>query len=185
VSNDPALNWLKIISATGGLLSTSGLRAARFFLNPFISTLMAIKLRLTGTVSDAPRSLTYTISGMPRFNFGVRVGGIRKRTYRITAYGSTARFGDHHLRSGDRVQVEGAFLRRRRATAEELVRADTIRHVGNSLPPSAGTPVRFVPEDPPRGGTLRTVPSAHEYGTGKRSHDFAAEVDDAIAAALG
>jgi hypothetical protein len=145
---------------------------------------MAIKLRLTGTVSDAPRSLTYTISGMPRFSFGVRVGGIRKRTYRITAYGSTARFGDRHLRSGDRVQVEGAFLRRRRAAAEELVRADTIRHVGNSLPPSPGTPGRFVPADPPRAGTLGTAPSAHEYTNGERPHAFAAEVDDAIAAAL-
>lgn len=122
---------------------------------------MAIKLRLTGTISDSPRAFTFTPSGMPRFSFGVRVGGLRKRTYRITAYGTTARFADHHLHSGDRVQVEGAYLRRY-PTVEGLVRADTIRHVGRSVPPYPKMIVRFVPARPPS----------------------AAAVDDAIAAAV-
>jgi hypothetical protein len=57
---------------------------------------MSIRLRFTGSVSDAPRSLTFTRSGTPRFSFSVKVGALRKRTYRVTAYGSAARFVNGH-----------------------------------------------------------------------------------------
>ena len=144
---------------------------------------MAIKLRLTGSVSDAPKSLSYTPSGMPRFSFCVRVGGLRKRTYRITAYGSQARFGDHHLRTGDRVQIEGAYLRRYPAV-EGLVRADTIRHVGRSIPPYPGTLVRFVPADPPRVGTITGARPPHDLAGDNHSQTSEEIVENAIAAAL-
>jgi len=143
---------------------------------------MAIRLHFTGTISDAPRSLSYTVSGMPRFSFGIRVGGLRKRTYRVTAYGSIAKFGDRHLRSGDRVQVEGAYLRRRLAAAEELVRADTIRHVGRSVPPYPEARVAFAPRPPRDADTSRPTP--HEHADDERSHAQAAVVDDALTAAL-
>lgn len=55
-----------------------------------IPTAMSIRLRFTGSVSDAPRSLTFTRSGTPRFCFTVRTGGLRKRAYRVTAYGPAA-----------------------------------------------------------------------------------------------
>ncbi|HYH05596.1 MAG TPA: single-stranded DNA-binding protein [Thermoanaerobaculia bacterium] len=106
---------------------------------------MAIQLRLLGSVTDAVRRLTYTPSGKPRCTFGVRVGTIRTRYYLVTAYGTTARFADLYLRTGQRVRIEGAFLRRV-PCFEGAVRADTIRHVGAGGPPQ-GTIVRFVPAD--------------------------------------
>lgn len=145
---------------------------------------MAIKLRLNGTVSDAPRHLTFTVSGVPRFSFGVRVGSLRQRTYRVTAYGSTARFGDHHLRSGDRVQVEGAYMRCRQAAAEELVRADTIRHIGRSVPPYAGARVVFVPRPPRAEDADPSRPTPHQHADDERSSASEAVVDDALTAAL-
>ncbi|HEX8407790.1 MAG TPA: hypothetical protein VF883_02930 [Thermoanaerobaculia bacterium] len=108
---------------------------------------MAIQLRLLGSVTDAVRHLTYTASGKPRFTFGVRVGTIRKRLYLVTAYGTQARFADLYLRTGQRVRIEGAFLRRV-PCYDSAVRADTIRHVGAGGP-QHGTVIRFVPADPP------------------------------------
>ena len=113
---------------------------------------MAIKVRLSGIVSDAPRSLTYTPSGTPRFSFCVRVGGLRKRTYRITAYGTQARFGDTHLHMGDRVQIDGAYLRRAPAV-EGLVRADSVRHIGRPTPPHVAIEVPW-PTRPPRANAV-------------------------------
>ena len=97
-----------------------------------------------GASPTHPRSLTYTRSGLPRFSFGVRVGSIRAKHYRITAYGSMARFCDVYLTTGQRIRVEGAYLRRI-PVFEGLVRADTIRHVGSTVLPYTGTFVRFVP----------------------------------------
>lgn len=144
---------------------------------------MSIRLRFIGSVSDAPRSLTFTHSGTPRFCFSVRVGGIRKRTYRVTAYGSAARFSERHLRSDDRVQIEGAYLRRSRIV-EGDVRADTIRHVGASIPPTtqAATP-RGVPTRPAHGavGRSRPLPDA-QHDEAPTASD--AEFDDALAALM-
>lgn len=86
--------------------------------------------------------------GTPRFAFGVRVGSVRAKKYRVTAYGSMARFCDIYLRTGQRIRVEGAYLRRV-PLYEGLVRADTIRHVGSTILPYPGTLVRFVPARPP------------------------------------
>lgn len=124
------------------------LRAARFILIHYRPTIMAINVRLLGSVTDAPQSLTYTRSGTPRFAFGVRVGSVRAKKYRITAYGSMARFCDIYLRTGQRIRVEGAYLRRV-PLYDGLVRADTIRHVGSTILPYPGTLVRFVPARPP------------------------------------
>jgi len=119
---------------------------------------MSIRLRFTGSVSDAPRSLTFTRSGTPRFCFTVRTGGLRKRAYRVTAYGPAARFSERHLRSDDRVQIEGAFLRRSRIV-EGDVRADTIRHINGSVPPTtqSSTP-RIVPRRPAHGAAGHSRP---------------------------
>lgn len=145
---------------------------------------MSIRLRFTGIVSDAPRSLTFTRSGTPRFNFSVRVGGLRKRTYRVTAYGSAARFSERHLRSDDRVQIEGAYLRRSRLV-EGDVRADTIRHIGASVPPTAHVPVpRGVPTSPARGGVTgrsRPLPDA-QHDEARSASDT--EFDEALAAMM-
>src|SRR5205823_5744541 len=161
------------------------LRAARFFLKLLIPTPMAIRLRLTGSVTDAPRSLTFTPSGTPRFCFSVRVGGLRKRTYRVTTYGSQARFGDRHLHSGDRVQIEGAYLRRSRMV-EGDVRADTIRHIGRSVPPARhfSTPVRFVPTRPSLAETAHgSRPTPQEWEDDENSSSEAT-IDEALAAVL-
>lgn len=142
---------------------------------------MAIKVRLTGIVSDAPRSLTYTLSGTPRFSFCVRVGGLRKRTYRITAYGTQARFGDRHLHMGDHVQIDGAYLRRAPAV-EALVRADTIRHVGRPTPPQhVQLPAAFVPPRPSFVAALNRSQS-HEANGQEYAHASASPVADALAA---
>ena len=109
---------------------------------------MAIRLTLLGSISDTPRTLTYTSAGVPRFYFGVRVGTVRKRHYLVVAYATAARFADLFLRTGQRVRIEGAYLRRH-APYEGLVRADTIRHVGTALPPFTGTMASFVPKVPP------------------------------------
>jgi hypothetical protein len=159
------------------------LRAARVFLNSYPPTAMSIRLRFIGSVSDAPRSLTFTRSGTPRFCFSVRVGGLRKRTYRVTAYGSAARFSERHLRSDDRVQIEGAYLRRSRIV-EGDVRADTIRHIGASVPPTtqASTP-RVVPPRPAHGVTehSRSLPDA-QHEEARSASD--AEFDEALAALM-
>jgi hypothetical protein len=114
----------------------------------------------------------------------VRVGGLRKRTYRVTSYGSQARFGDRHLHSGDRVQIEGAYLRRSRMV-EGDVRADTIRHIGRSVPPTQhfSTPVRFVPTRPPAESTHGSRPTPQEWEDDENSSSEAT-VDEALAAAL-
>jgi hypothetical protein len=109
---------------------------------------MAIRLTLLGSISDTPRTLTYTSAGVPRFSFGVRVGTVRKRHYLIVAYATAARFADLFLRTGQRVRIEGAYLRRH-APYEGLIRADNIRHVGTVIPPFTGTIVSFVPRVPP------------------------------------
>jgi hypothetical protein len=145
---------------------------------------MSIRLRFTGSVSDAPRSLTFTRSGTPRFSFSVRVGGLRKRTYRVTAYGSAARFSERHLRSDDRVQIEGAYLRRSRIV-ENDVRADTIRHIGASAPPmaQASTP-HVVPPRPAHGeatGRSRALSDA-QHDEARSASD--AEFDEAVAALM-
>lgn len=163
-----------------------GLRAAGFFLKLLTFTSMSIRLRLTGSVSDAPRSLTFTRSGAPRFSFTVRVGGLRKRSYRVTAYGSIARFGERHLHVGDRVQIEGAYLRRSR-TIEADVRGDTIRHVGKASPPEQHVtmPERFVPPRPhvpdASGDTFHALRHAHDAEYGQTSDDV---IDAALAAAV-
>ncbi|HEX8897055.1 MAG TPA: hypothetical protein VF751_00025 [Chthoniobacterales bacterium] len=142
---------------------------------------MSIRLRFTGSVSDAPRSLTFTRSGTPRFSFSVRAGGLRKRTYRVTAYGSAARFSERHLHSDDRVQIEGAYLRRSRIV-EGDVRADTIRHINASAPPMAPASTRrFVPTRPAQGeaaGHSRPLPDAQHDEAGSASD---AEFDEALA----
>jgi hypothetical protein len=145
---------------------------------------MSIRLRFTGSVSDAPRSLTFTRSGTPRFSFSVRVGGLRKRTYRVTAYGSAARFSERHLRSDDRVQIEGAYLRRSRIV-EGDVRADTVRHIGASAPPMAHAPMpHVVPTSPALGGvTGRSRPlSDAQHDEARSASD--AEFDEALAALM-
>ena len=146
---------------------------------------MSIRLRFTGSVSDAPRSLTFTRSGTPRFSFSVRAGGLRKRTYRVTAYGSAARFSERHLRSDDRVQIEGAYLRRSRIV-EGDVRADTIRHIGASAPPTAHAPTPYVrPMPPARGeaaGRSRPLPDTQHDEARSASPD--AEFDEALAALM-
>lgn len=147
---------------------------------------MAIRLRLTGSITDAPRSLTFTPSGTPRFCFTVRVGGLRKRAYRVTAYGSQARFGDHHLRTGDRVQIEGAYLRRSRLV-EGDVRGDTIRHIGaRALPPEPpfAIPSRFIPPRPRTEGTASGTRARRERKDDERLQPSEAAVDDALVAAL-
>jgi len=141
---------------------------------------MAIKVRLTGNVSDAPRSLTFTPSGTPRFSFCVRVGGLRKRTYRVTAYGTQARFGDRHLHFGDRVQIEGAYLRRSQMV-EAQVRADTIRHVGRSTPPHLAAPVKFAPTPPPLADTMNSS-KLHESTDDPEARAYELGVNDTIAA---
>lgn len=147
---------------------------------------MAIRLRLTGSVTDAPRSLTFTPSGTPRFCFSVRAGGLRKRTYRVTSYGTQARFGDYHLHLGDRVQIEGAYLRRSRMI-EGDVRADTIRHVGGSVPPEPpfSIPRRVVPP-PPRGTETmsRSRRARRDLEEDERTEPSEAAVDAALATAL-
>lgn len=125
---------------------------------------MAIQLRVLGSVTDAVRRLTYTPSGKPRFIFGVRVGTIRKRLYLVTAYGTQARFADLYLRTGQRVRIEGAFLRRV-PCYDGAVRADTIRHVGAGGP-QHGTVVTFVPADPP--ASRPTVATLGEHDVVKR-----------------
>lgn len=146
---------------------------------------MSIRLRFIGSVSDAPRSLTFTRSGTPRFCFSVRVGGLRKRTYRVTAYGSAARFSERHLRSDDRVQIEGAYLRRSRIV-EGDVRAESIRHIGGaSAPPTAhaSTP-HMVPPRPVRaavGERSRPLAVAQHEEAGSASD---AEFDEALAALM-
>jgi hypothetical protein len=145
---------------------------------------MAIKLRLLGAVTDAVRSLTYTPSGVPRLTFGVRVGTLRSKHYLITAYGTMARFCDIYLRTGQRVHVEGAYLRRY-PTFEGLVRADTIRHIGRSVPPFPGTLVRFVPARPRiPAAPIATRPIPHEQANGDASAESTAAINDAIAAAV-
>lgn len=174
----------------GRLLDHVGrLRAAPLFLritSPHHLTPrpMAIKLRLLGTVTDAARSLTYTRSGMPRFSFGVRVGALRSRHYLITAYGTMARFCDIYLRTGQRVHVEGAYLRRFPAF-EGLIRGDTIRHVGGSVPPFPGTVVRFVPQTPitEPADAARPVPHAQADATSGAATSRSA-IDAAVAAAM-
>jgi hypothetical protein len=145
---------------------------------------MAIRLRLTGSVTDAPRSLTFTPSGTPRFCFSVRVGGLRKRTYRVTSYGSQARFGDFHLHLGDRVQIEGAYLRRSRMI-EGDVRADTIRHIGRSAPPEPpfSIPTRAVPPRPNVAETAsRSRRTRRDFEHDERSERSEAVIDAALAA---
>jgi hypothetical protein len=141
---------------------------------------MAIKFRLTGRVSDAPRSLSYTPRGTPRFRFTVRVDGRRVRAYRVTAYGSQAKFVDRHLRVGDRVQIEGAYLRRSRLV-EGDVRADTSRHVGTPTTPAAPfvLPVRFVPAGP---FSAAVVPTDGDDAGRSTSPD--SRIDAALTAAL-
>jgi hypothetical protein len=144
---------------------------------------MSIRLRFIGSVSDAPRSLTFTRSGTPRFCFSVRVGGLRKRTYRVTAYGSAARFSERHLRTDDRVQIEGAYLRRSRIV-EGDVRADTIRHMGASTPPTTQAPTpRVVPTRPAHGAAEHSRPlSAAQYEEAFAAPDAA--FDEALAALM-
>ena len=147
---------------------------------------MAIRLRLTGSVTDAPRSLTFTPSGTARFCFSVRVGGLRKRTYRVTTYGTQARFGDYHLHMGDRVQIEGAYLRRSRMI-EGDVRADTIRHIGRSVPPDMpfSIPTRAVPPRPKVAETASHSRRARrDLEDDERSEQSEAAVDAALATAL-
>jgi len=110
---------------------------------------MASSIRMFGTVTDAVRSLTFTRSGLPRFRFGVRVGSVRPKHYAITAYGSMAKFADLYLRTGQRVRIEGAYLRRYPAF-EGIVRADMIRHVGTTIPPHPSVRARVTPEPPER-----------------------------------
>lgn len=152
-----------------------------FVLNLIIPTTMAIQLRILGTVTDAVRSLTYTPSGRPRFTFGVRVGTIRTRKYRVTAYGSQARFADLYLQTGQRIRIEGAFLRRV-PLYEGAVRADTIRHVGGATPLMNGTLVRFVPRPPaPKSSAPRPIPHAR---SDHRAPAPISGIDAAIAAAV-
>lgn len=145
-------------------------------------TAMAIQLRLLGTVTDAVRRLTFTPSGKPRFTFGVRVGTIRTRHYLVTAYGTTAKFADLFLRTGQRIRIEGAFLRRV-PTFEGAVRGDTIRHVGGAMPPMNGTLVRLRFPQPPASSppTPRPIPHAHAE---HREAASEARVDAAITAAV-
>jgi hypothetical protein len=121
----------EICSTSVGLRAAHGLSQ---FLHP---TSTAIKLRFLGTVTSTPRNLTYTRSGVPRLTFGVKVGTLRWKHYLITAYGTMARFCDIYLRTDQRISVEGAYLRRYPAF-DGLVRADTIRHIGNPCRPFPG-----------------------------------------------
>jgi hypothetical protein len=141
---------------------------------------MAIRLSLLGSISDTPRNLTYTSAGTPRFSFGIRVGTVRKRHYLVVAYAAAARFADLFLRTGQRVRIEGAYLRRQ-TPYEGLIRADTIRHVGTSLPPFTGTMVSFVPKVPPvtaPPSDVRPVPHTHAEGP------TTSALDEAIAHAM-
>jgi hypothetical protein len=63
-------------------------------LNHITLTCMAIRLTFLGSISDTPRTLTYTSAGVPRFSFGVRVDTVRKRHYLIVSYATAARFAD-------------------------------------------------------------------------------------------
>jgi hypothetical protein len=141
---------------------------------------MAIRLSLLGSISDMPRTLAFTSAGTPRFSFGVRVGTIRKRHYLVVAYAATARFADLFLRTGQRVRIEGAYLRRH-TPYEGLIRADAIRHVGAALPPITGTMVSFVPKVPPvtaPPADVRPVPHA------QAEDPTTSALDDAIAHAM-
>ncbi|HEV7765872.1 MAG TPA: hypothetical protein VGQ76_12790 [Thermoanaerobaculia bacterium] len=115
----------------------------------------------------------------------MRVGGLRKRTYRVTAYGSAARFSERHLRSDDRVQIEGAYLRRSRIV-EGDVRADTIRHIGASAPPMAHAPMPHVVPMPParREAAGRSRPLPDTQHDEARSASTDAEFDEALAALM-
>ena len=83
------------------------------------------------------------------------------------------------------MSVEGAYLRRYPAF-DGLVRADTIRHIGRTVPPFPGTLVRFVPARPPIPEDAQlTRPVPHEAAACEdASRDMTAAVDDAIAAAV-
>ncbi len=146
---------------------------------------MAIQLRLIGTVTDAPRTLTYTKAGMPRLSFGVRVGTLRSKHYMVVGYGTMARFADIFLHTGNRVHVSGAYLRRYPAF-EGLVRAHTIRHVGGSIPPYPGTLIQFVPARPRvTEGVAGARPIPHEQAdTASNAAASSSMIDDAIAAAV-
>ena len=174
-----SVSSLSFLTATEIASSTAARRT--FVLNLITHAQMAIQLRLLGTVTDAVRSLTYTPSGRPRFTFGVRVGTIRTRKYCVTAYGSQARFADLYLQTGQRIRIEGAFLRRV-PCYEGAVRADTIRHVGGATPLMNGTLVRFIPRLPvPEAGAPRPIPHAKSE---RRAAAPISDIDAAIAAAV-
>jgi len=143
---------------------------------------MAINIRMVGMVTDAVRSLTFTRSGLPRFRFGVRVGTVRPKQYAVTLYGPMARFADTALRTGQRIRVEGAYLRRS-SPYEGLVRADMIRHVGRAVPPYFGTMVRFVPGAPPTPAAARPLAADADHRSA-HAVKTARVIADAIAAAV-
>jgi len=167
------------------IANTSGYAPHGSFSDHLTPSPMAIQLRLLGTVTDAPRTLSYTKSGMPRISFGVRVGSLRSKHYLVVGYGTMARFADIFLHTGNRVRVSGAFLRRYPAF-EGLVRAHTIRHVGGAIPPYPGTLIRFVPAKPRVTEGVRAArPIPHgQAETASASAASSSMIDEAIAAAV-
>jgi hypothetical protein len=89
---------------------------------------------------------------------------------------------ERHLRSDDRVQIEGAYLRRSRIV-EDDVRADTIRHIGASVPPTHVPTPRVVPKRPADGDAehSRPLPDA-QHEEARSASD--AEFDEALAALM-
>lgn len=143
---------------------------------------MAIQVRILGSGTDTPRKLEYTSVGTPRLTFGVRVGTVRKRHYLVIAYAAAARFADLFLRTGQRVRIEGAYLRRQ-PPFERRIRADTVRHVGTALPPYTGSMVSFVPKVPSvttATPDARPVPHAQAPAGGPAT----SALNDAVAEAL-
>lgn len=95
-----------------------------------------------------------------------------------------ARFGDHHLHLGDRVQIEGAYLRRSRMI-EDDVRADTILHIGRSASPepSLSIPSRAAPPRPKIAETVSGSRRARrDLEEDERSERPEAAVEAALAA---
>jgi len=83
------------------------------------------------------------------------------------------------------VQVEGAYLRRSRMV-EGDVRADTIRHIGRSVPPTQhfSMPVRFVPTRPPLAETAHGSPPTPPEWEDDENSSSGTAVDEALVAAL-
>lgn len=81
------------------------------------------------------------------------------------------------------MQIEGAYLRRSRIV-EGDVRADTIRHIGASVPPTTQTATsRIVPARPAQGAAGRSRPLRDAQRDEAHSAPDA-EFDEALAALM-